>query len=61
MRELIENDGVGERGGGVAFAEIEMDAPNIGDLAGRYIVSWIYTCLKLLPGTGEKAGGRELD
>jgi hypothetical protein len=29
---LIEGQGVGEAQGGVGYAEVEMDAPTIGDL-----------------------------
>lgn len=38
IRELIERDGIGEKEGGVSYAEVEIDSPTIGDLAMRYIV-----------------------
>jgi len=38
IRELIERDGIGEKEGGVSYAEVEIDSPTLGDLAMRYIV-----------------------
>ena len=35
---MIETSGVGEKEGGVGFAEVEIDSPVVGDLASRYIV-----------------------
>ena len=37
VREAVEG-GIGEEQGGVGFAEIEFDAPGIGDLGPRYFV-----------------------
>ena len=37
VREMVER-GVGKAEGGVGFAEVEIDSPNIGDLASRYMV-----------------------
>ena len=31
---------MGEEQGGVGFAEVEFDAPGMGDLGLRYFVSW---------------------
>lgn len=41
VKDLIEQ-GAGEKEGGVSYAEVEMDSPDIGDLAHRYTVC-IYT------------------
>ena len=38
LKDLIERDGMGEKEGGVSYAEVEIDSPSIGDLAMRYIV-----------------------
>ena len=51
VREAIEN-GVGEEQGGVGFAEVEFDAPGMGDLGMRYFVSIAYAWNK----TRENAG-----
>lgn len=37
LKEMVEQ-GVGEKEGGVSYAEIEADSPDIGDLAHRYTV-----------------------
>ena len=44
IRALLEKDGVGEKEGGVAFAEVEMDAPDCSELAFRYLVSVYQAC-----------------
>ena len=36
IRQLIEEEGAGEERGGVGYAEIELDSPTLGDVAGRY-------------------------
>ena len=41
VKEAIEN-GIGEEQGGVGFAEVEFDAPGMGDLGMRYFVSNAY-------------------
>ena len=40
MKKLIEEEGVGERDGGrgVGYVEVEMDAPENGELGMRYLV-----------------------
>ena len=38
IREMIEREGAGESKGGVGFAEVEFDAPTVGELGGRYAV-----------------------
>ena len=38
IRQLIEEEGVGEERGGVGFAEIEFDSPTLGDVINRYMV-----------------------
>ncbi|KAI9851142.1 MAG: hypothetical protein M1838_004351 [Thelocarpon superellum] len=42
---MIECEHVGEKDGGVAYAEVEIDAPSSGELALRYNVSSIPTLL----------------
>ena len=43
LKEMVEQ-GVGEKEGGVGYAEIEIDAPDIlGEIAHRYTVCW--TCI----------------
>ncbi|KAM0795517.1 hypothetical protein BDR22DRAFT_586348 [Usnea florida] len=44
VRQLVE-EGVGEEQGGVGYAEIEFDSPNLGDVAGRYMITSIPTLL----------------
>lgn len=44
VRQLVE-EGVGEEQGGVGLAEIEFDSPNLGDVAGRYMITSIPTLL----------------
>ena len=36
IRQMIEEERVGEGRGGVGYAEIEFDSPTLGDVAGRY-------------------------
>ncbi|KAI9834581.1 MAG: hypothetical protein M1819_002957 [Sarea resinae] len=45
VREMVERDGVGEKEGGVAFAEVELDSVTIGDLGMRYMITSIPTLL----------------
>ncbi|KAK3696306.1 hypothetical protein LTR37_018042 [Vermiconidia calcicola] len=48
IQELIERDGIGEEQGGVSFAEVEMDSPDLGGIAGiglRYGINSIPTLL----------------
>ena len=48
IQELIENDKIGEKQGGVSFVEVEMDSPDLGGLAGigmRYGINSIPTLL----------------
>ncbi|KAI4223487.1 MAG: hypothetical protein L6R36_005395 [Xanthoria steineri] len=46
LADLIERDALGEAHGGVAYAEIEMDSPDIGALAGnKYFITSIPTLL----------------
>lgn len=39
IRDLVENEGIGEKEGGISYAEVEIDSPTIGDLPMRYLVS----------------------
>jgi hypothetical protein len=39
IHELIEMDGIGEAEGGVAYSEVELDSPLIGDLGLTYNAS----------------------
>ena len=48
IRELIENEGIGEKEGGVSYAEVEIDSATIGDLAMRYLVSFTPCLTKTL-------------
>jgi len=42
IKKMIEEEKVGERNGNpISFAEIELDAPDIGEVAGRYMVTSI--------------------
>ena len=45
LKEMIENDGAGESAGGVNFAEVEFDSPDVGDLSTRYSITSIPTLL----------------
>lgn len=48
MRELIEQDGVGEAEGGVSYVEVEMDSPDLGGVGGlalRYGINSMPTLL----------------
>ncbi|KAL8687597.1 MAG: hypothetical protein Q9218_006276 [Villophora microphyllina] len=45
LLSLIEEESIGEREGGVGYAEVEIDSPNIGPLASRYFVNSIPTLL----------------
>ncbi|KAL8836210.1 MAG: hypothetical protein Q9176_006471 [Flavoplaca citrina] len=46
LSDLIERDALGEAHGGVAYAEVEMDSPDIGALAGnKYFINSIPTLL----------------
>ena len=38
VKDLIESEGIGEKHGGVSYAEVEIDSPDIGDLPLRYLV-----------------------
>lgn len=71
MKSLIENEYVGLEQGGVGFAEVEIDAPTIGDVAMRYGVTKVPTLLAFSRGEpqlesmligderSERAWGRE--
>ncbi|MCJ1471312.1 hypothetical protein MMC07_009960, partial [Pseudocyphellaria aurata] len=39
VRDAIEKDKIGENEGGVGFAEVEVDAPGMGDLGGEYFIN----------------------
>ena len=39
IKDAIEREGIGQKEGGVSYAEVEMDSPNIGSLATTYMVS----------------------
>ena len=39
LHQLITEDGVGEREGGVGYVEVELDSTTIGDLPMRYLVT----------------------
>ena len=43
IRQLIEEEGAGEARGGVGYAEIEFDSSTLGDVAGRYGLTSIYS------------------
>ena len=43
LRTLIEDEGVGEKEGGVEFTEVELDSPTIEDLQQIYAISDIPT------------------
>lgn len=43
VRQLIEEEGAGEGRGGVGYAEIEFDSPDLGDVAGRYSLQTVST------------------
>ncbi|MCJ1390925.1 hypothetical protein MMC18_003786 [Xylographa bjoerkii] len=47
LLQLIEKDGVGERDGGVGYAEVEMDAPDCAaeDVGGMYAITSIPTLM----------------
>lgn len=48
LREIIEQDGIGEAQGGVSFVEVEMDSPDLGGMGGipmRYMINSIPTLL----------------
>ncbi|KAK6401811.1 hypothetical protein LTR95_019142 [Oleoguttula sp. CCFEE 5521] len=48
LTELIETEGIGEQQGGVTFAEVEMDSPDLGGVGGigmRYMINSIPTLL----------------
>ncbi|SMQ47424.1 unnamed protein product [Zymoseptoria tritici ST99CH_3D7] len=48
IKELIEDDGVGEEQGSVSFVEVEMDSPDLGGPAGiaqRYMINKVPTLL----------------
>jgi hypothetical protein len=38
LRELIENEGVGEAEGGIGYSEVELDSVLISDLGVKYMV-----------------------
>lgn len=38
IKDAIERETIGEKEGGIGYAEVEIDSPTIGDLAGRYMV-----------------------
>lgn len=41
LKELIEDQGIGEKEGGIGYAEVELDAATIGDLGVTYMVMLI--------------------
>ena len=45
VKEIIEDQHVGEDKGGVAYAEVEFDSPTVGPLARRYAITGIPTLL----------------
>ncbi|KAJ9644619.1 hypothetical protein H2199_003582 [Coniosporium tulheliwenetii] len=45
LRELVEEEGVGEQEGGVGYAEVELDAMTIGDMGVRFMINSIPTLL----------------
>ncbi|KAL8738346.1 MAG: hypothetical protein Q9181_000856 [Wetmoreana brouardii] len=45
LLSLVEHDSIGEKEGGVGYAEVEIDSPNIGPLASQYFVNSIPTLL----------------
>ncbi|KAL2356780.1 hypothetical protein BJ546DRAFT_1059326 [Cryomyces antarcticus] len=45
IKELVEADGIGESEGGIGYAEVELDAPTIGDLPMRYMITSMPTLL----------------
>lgn len=45
IRSLVEEEGAGEQDGGISFAEVELDAPTIGDLPITYAVNSVPTLL----------------
>ncbi|KAI9787020.1 MAG: hypothetical protein M1816_007773 [Peltula sp. TS41687] len=45
IKGLIEQDRVGEKDGGVSYAEVELDSPTIADLPMRYVITSIPTLL----------------
>ncbi|KAL8726404.1 MAG: hypothetical protein Q9166_006755 [cf. Caloplaca sp. 2 TL-2023] len=51
LADLIERDALGEANGSVGYAEVEMDAPDIGALAGnKYFITSIPTLLSFRAG-----------
>lgn len=42
IRDAIEKDKIGESEGGVAFAQVEVDAPGMGGLGMEYSVSFYF-------------------
>ncbi|KAL6719093.1 hypothetical protein ACLMJK_003328 [Lecanora helva] len=45
IRDIIGKQGAGENRGGVGFAEVEFDAPTLGEAAGRYLVGYPHTII----------------
>ncbi|KAL8965792.1 MAG: hypothetical protein Q9183_003683 [Haloplaca sp. 2 TL-2023] len=45
LLSLIEKEAIGEKEGGVGYAEVEIDSPNIGSVASQYFVNSIPTIL----------------
>ncbi|KAH7130396.1 hypothetical protein B0J11DRAFT_523094 [Dendryphion nanum] len=45
IKELIEDERVGQEEGGLAFAEVELDSPLIGDLGVKYLITSMPTLL----------------
>ena len=48
IKELVDKDGIGENKGGISYAEVEMDSPDLGGLGGvamRYGINSIPTLL----------------
>ena len=50
IRDIIENQHLGEDRGGLAYAEVEFDSPTIGPLARRYAITGIPTLLAFTRG-----------
>lgn len=48
IKELVQDDGIGEDKGGVSFVEVEMDSPDLGGVSGiaqRYMINSVPTLL----------------
>jgi len=52
---MIEDEGIGEKQGGVSFVEVEMDAIEIGDLSTTYMINSIPSLLAFSRGEPQLA------